>query len=131
VLSIVWVEQSILLTGDIGKQVEWQLFEQIKTPYTVLLAPHHGSRSSASHRFILATKPEHVVFSAGYKNSYGHPAGDIVDRYQAMTHAQIWDTGRHGAITFQWRGSDLVSAYGERLRHRRYWYDSVYPDAVR
>lgn len=131
VLSISWADQSILLTGDIGKQVEWKLFEQIKGPVTVLLAPHHGSKSSSSHRFILATAPEHVVFSAGYNNSYGHPARAIVERYRAMTQAQIWDTGLHGAITFQWHGSELVSAYGERLHNRRYWYDLVYPDAGR
>ncbi|MET0379991.1 MAG: DNA internalization-related competence protein ComEC/Rec2, partial [Spongiibacteraceae bacterium] len=57
---------SVLLTGDIETTVEARLLGAKLAPATVLIAPHHGSRSSSSPTFVAAVQPRYVVFSAGY-----------------------------------------------------------------
>jgi len=59
VLLVEHAAGSILLTGDIEKLVEKQLIEQQmdKLNIDVLIAPHHGSKSSSTDAFIRATSP--------------------------------------------------------------------------
>lgn len=78
---------TVLLPGDISAAQE-QVFLQ-KNPLKevksvqLLLAPHHGSRTSSSWQFMKALNPYWVVFSAGYANAYRHPHPQVVARYQA------------------------------------------------
>jgi Predicted hydrolase (metallo-beta-lactamase superfamily) len=48
---------------------------------TVLIAPHHGSRTSSTPDFVAAVHPALTVFTVGYRNRHGHPRGDVVARY--------------------------------------------------
>ncbi|BFM07455.1 DNA internalization-related competence protein ComEC/Rec2 [Halioxenophilus aromaticivorans] len=123
VLLIEWGEHRVLLTGDISKAVEWQLVAQLAQPLTVLVAPHHGSKSSSSHRFIMAFKPQHVVFSTGYHNRYGHPNPRVLNRYRELTDATIWNTAKHGAIQFVWQSDGNFDAYGLRGERQRFWFE--------
>lgn len=104
VLLISWPGYSILLTGDITEEVEKQLIDSNtlrEDGVTLLVAPHHGSKSSSSREFIRYTSPQHVVFSSGYKHHYGHPHRDVVARYK-NSGAEIWSTAEHGAVSFSW-----------------------------
>jgi competence protein ComEC len=82
VVKVVANNQSILLTGDIGRQVEYWLAQQDDLRADVLQVPHHGSRSSSSFAFLRAVAPSHAFVSAGYRNSFGHPDAAIMARYQ-------------------------------------------------
>ena len=42
-------------------------------------------------------RPEIAVVSAGRRNPYGHPAGEVLAAYRAVG-AQVWRTDRDGAI---------------------------------
>ncbi|NVK43603.1 MAG: DNA internalization-related competence protein ComEC/Rec2 [Oceanospirillaceae bacterium] len=109
----------LLLTGDIGSGVERRLVDQGLSPVTWLLASHHGSGSSSSEAFVAATRPQTVLFSAGYLNPYGHPAPEVVARFSAAGAATL-STAKSGAI-------ELVAAPGEcrarvwRQVKKRYW----------
>jgi beta-lactamase superfamily II metal-dependent hydrolase len=46
---------------------------------------HHGSRRSTSQLFLDSLRPGAVVISVGDRNTYGHPAQEILDRIQAST----------------------------------------------
>jgi len=90
---------SVLLTGDIEAKTEHLLIDRYgqSLKSTVLIAPHHGSRTSSSAEFINSVQPELVLFPVGYMNRYHFPAVDIVDRYQQHNTA-ILSTAQQGAI---------------------------------
>lgn len=48
----------------------------------VLLAPHHGSKTSSSSAWVDAVRPDIVIYSAGYRHQFGHPHPDVVARYR-------------------------------------------------
>ena len=115
--------QRLLLTGDIRAGVEAQLVQQgAPVAAEVVLAPHHGSRSSSSPAFVAAVGARHVVFSAGYRNRYGHPAPEVTDRW-AGAGVRQWNTARDGAVIID-AGPDGLSIAGWRASAQRYWHRS-------
>ena len=137
VLRINYGNQSILLPGDIESSVEHQLlhsgvlldknrlmhqnFYERQYPITVLVAPHHGSKTSSSTEFVRLLAPEHVVFSAGHKHHFGHPAKPVLQRYQTVE-SKIWTTADHGAVVFTWNTSRELSVSNSRANYKRYWH---------
>lgn len=123
VLQINLADQTILLPGDIESMVEHELLKnpELQVPITVLVAAHHGSKSSSSARFIKAAKPNHVVFSAGYRHHFGHPARTVVERYTAQG-SDIWNTAEQGAVEFHWDEGGKMTVTTGRTEARRYWY---------
>lgn len=88
----------IVLPGDIEKSVEAQLVASGMLPdIDILLAPHHGSKTSSSRAFLEALTPEHVIVSAGFKNRYGHPHPMVMARYHDLN-IKVWQTNVQGAI---------------------------------
>jgi competence protein ComEC len=51
---------------------------------TVLVAPHHGSRTSSTKAFLQAVNPAQLVIQVGRRNRYGHPSPSVLARYEAM-----------------------------------------------
>lgn len=102
VLKITVGEKNILLTGDIEKQGEAWLVKHaaVELKTHILIAPHHGSKTSSTLPFVQKTQPEHVVFSAGYRNRYDFPRKDVVERY-TVRGAIAYNTALEGAISFQ------------------------------
>ncbi|WP_159268194.1 DNA internalization-related competence protein ComEC/Rec2 [Zhongshania aliphaticivorans] len=101
VLKITVGDESLLLVGDIEADIERRLVaSQQDLRATLLIAPHHGSNTSSSEEFISAVSPEHVIFSAGRNNQYGHPARVIVNRY-ARAGSQCWSTAYQGSMRFE------------------------------
>lgn len=112
---------TVLLTGDIEREAEQALLHNAAAlRATVLIAPHHGSRTSSSTAFIDAVQPDLVLFPAGYRNRFGFPKQDIIARYQQHG-ARILDTGRSGAIEVRINDAGFsVRAY--RRGSRRFWH---------
>lgn len=123
VLQITYKDQIILLPGDIESVVEHRLQHQIKLahPVTLLVAPHHGSKTSSSAGFVNALEPEHVVFSTGYKHHFGHPAEAVAQRYKYKG-TKLWNTAEQGAIEFNWNKRGFLSVTNERRESKRYWH---------
>lgn len=124
VLLVSYRDQVILLPGDIETAVEHKLREELSVlpaGVSVLVAPHHGSKTSSSSAFVSATKPRHVVFSAGYRHHFGHPNPKVVARYRAVR-AQLWNTAEQGAIQFDWDHQGSLHVSTARSDERRYWY---------
>ena len=116
VLIITWQGQSILLAGDIEKRAEQTIVESgVLEGYavSVLIAPHHGSTTSSTNAFVKVVKPEHVVFSSGFRHHFGHPHPDVVRRYK-LRGSELWSTGDQGAITFAWQSQGGLKVQGER-----------------
>jgi competence protein ComEC len=98
VLELRWRDVSIVLSGDIGRETE-QAIAGLFPPagIRVLKVPHHGSLTSSSTAFLDALVPRVAVFSVGRNNTFGHPAPDVLRRYQAIG-AQIFRTDQDGAV---------------------------------
>lgn len=123
VLLIRYLDQTILLPGDIESRVENHLLDDEKIPQhlTVLLAAHHGSRTSSSVRFVNFTRPQYVVYSAGYRSQHGHPHPHVRERFQALQTREL-NTAESGAIIFEWSVSGNLDVYEYRNEKRRYWF---------
>lgn len=107
VLLVSYQNFSMMLTGDIGQDVERELMERYAlSPVTVLKAAHHGSAQSSSREFLEKVRPAYVVFSYGEGNSYGHPAPQAVENCREIG-AEVYETARSGALRFWTDGKYL------------------------
>jgi len=119
---------SLLLAGDIEKDIESRLVDQYAETLKsdVLVAPHHGSKTSSSADFIAAVLPRHVIFTSGYLNRFKHPVPKVVERYQAAESA-IYRSDYHGALMIETdsraRESHKIEISSWRHVNKRYWHD--------
>jgi competence protein ComEC len=100
--------QDVFLSGDITAETE-RLFVQenpakVAKPdrFRIVLAPHHGSKTSSSSAWVSALAPDVVLFSAGYRHRYGHPHADIVERYE-VSGSQLFNTATSGALRLEFK----------------------------
>ncbi|MDK9557589.1 DNA internalization-related competence protein ComEC/Rec2 [Marinobacter sp. M216] len=77
--------------GDISAAVESRYLTHLNKaaraqPRTtrVLLAPHHGSKTSSSLAWVDTLSPDVVIYSAGYRHRFGHPHPTVTARYRAL-----------------------------------------------
>ncbi|MEO5787002.1 MAG: DNA internalization-related competence protein ComEC/Rec2 [Casimicrobiaceae bacterium] len=127
VLRIESASGSILLTGDIEARSEAALIARhAPLRADAIVVPHHGSRTSSTPAFVESTAPRVAIFTAGYRNRFGHPRADVIDRYRAGG-AVIARTDLQGAITVRFRHPGVPEVSAARDRQRRYWYDTPEP----
>jgi competence protein ComEC len=121
VLQISSEQGRILLTGDIEKTAEAKLVEVYGDQLSsgVMIAPHHGSKTSSSAVFLKQVNPEIILIPAGYNNRFGFPHKSVVRRYNEQG-IKWFETGREGAITLLLKGNG-VTITRSRLELGRYW----------
>ncbi len=111
-----------LLPGDIGHLIEQRLVreqsERLSAP--VLVVPHHGSRTSSSPAFIDAVSPGLALIGSGYRNRFGLPREDVLERYRERGIA-LADTAQGGALRLRIDASGAHGLQRERERRRRLW----------
>ena len=123
VLQISWGQIRILLPGDIESAVETQLLGSailLPAPIDLLVAPHHGSKTSSTSAFVQRLQPKQVVFSAGYQHQFGHPHSSVSERYINLG-SRVWNTAEQGAITFEWQPSGELTVSAARSETRYWW----------
>lgn len=123
VLRITAGDQQFLLTGDIERSVELELVRRYggTLDSDVLIAPHHGSLTSSSWSFVRAVRPQHVVYTVGYRNRFGHPKPAVMERYQRQK-SQGHRTDQQGAIVFRVKKGMLQPVIHFRDQRKRYWH---------
>jgi competence protein ComEC len=117
VVKVSYGEASFLFAGDIMAPAERELVELAgsrRLSSRVLIAPHHGSRSSSSAHFLQAVDPEVVVVSCSRNGRFSFPHPEILKRYKDMG-VSIFRTDLNGAVR--------LSADGQLIR-----IDSAIPD---
>jgi competence protein ComEC len=121
VLKIESKQGTVLLTSDIEASAENWLLETYgkNLKAKVLIAPHHGSKTSSTFEFIKAVQPDYILISAGYRNQFGHPHPDVLQRYEQIKEKWL-NTADKGAITLSTKeGSLQVQAM--RDTDSKYW----------
>ena len=121
-LLIEWGAVRILLPGDIERSSERRLLASgaLKGPLTVLLAPHHGSKSSSSAALVGELQPSYTLFSAGWNHHFGHPHGDVRARY-LHAGSQLLSTAELGAIVITWQTNQPLTVTHSRHSGSRWW----------
>ena len=113
--------RSVLLTGDIEREQELALVGRVGDGLRsdVLVVPHHGSKTSSSAALLDAVRPRIAVVQSGYRNRFGHPAPEVMQRY-AERGISVVQTPECGA----WRavGDGLGEGACQRDVARRYWH---------
>jgi competence protein ComEC len=99
---------SFLFPGDIMAAAEKELVGLAgrKLNSTVLIAPHHGSRSSSSTVFLGEVNPEVIVISSGRKSRFNLPHPIILKKYQHHGYS-IFRTDINGAVSLSTDGQQL------------------------
>jgi competence protein ComEC len=133
------VPASVLIAADIeaaqeADLVAWAQAAGESLRSTVLIAPHHGSQTSSTTPLLQAIEPAQVVIQVARRNRYGHPAPEVLARYDELglpwvgspdCGAYIWDSSEHEA-----RGQ-AAARVGARVgqcwrrTHPRYWSDDL------
>lgn len=124
VLHVQFGTQRLLLPGDIEQEAEHRLAATYRQALgsDVLVAPHHGSNTSSTYAFVKAVAPDYVVYTAGYRNSFGHPTPRTRARYTDLG-ARDYLTHATGMLSFTLTGhGPLAPPTRYRETRRRYWY---------
>jgi len=123
VLQVSAGDYRLLLPGDIEQKAEQQLVLQYgeKLKSHILIAPHHGSKTSSSESFIQNVSPELVLIPNGYRNRYRFPHKKVTEQYQK---SQImWlETQDSGAISILVTPEGVSEPIRWREKLRRYWH---------
>ncbi|GHE76889.1 recombination protein 2 [Thalassotalea profundi] len=129
-------QHSVLLPGDISQKIERRIVKQFSThdkvnttnesqkhqqlASTIIIAPHHGSKTSSSRPFLQAVSPQYAVFSAGFLNHWYMPAKTVVERYHKLN-ISTFNTAESGTVTFKISNKGIeVSQY--RLDEWPFWF---------
>ncbi len=120
VLQIQSQQGSVLLPGDIEAETESRLVETYgdKLKSDVLIAPHHGSQTSSTPAFLNAVKPKVILIPAGYRNQFGHPHDDVIQRYRDFQ-VKWRNSADKGAVQINLEDSRKVESWREKAG--KYW----------
>lgn len=111
-LLISYGNTSALLAGDLEQKME--RFVAAEAPRAdVLKVAHHGSNTSTTPELLAAVHPRVAVVSAGYRNSFGHPRREVLERLQAAS-VRTYRTDLLGVVTFLLDGQQVEVKLGAR-----------------
>lgn len=115
---------SLLLTGDIEKTTEKHLLATT-APHMLkadlIIAPHHGSKSSSSEAFVNTVHPSWVFYATGYRNRFHFPHAEVVSRYNKIG-TQSLDTAQDGEIILKIQSKNkTLSPIQTRKTDKHFW----------
>ena len=124
VLRVSTSAASILLTADVEARGESEMLARDPTALhaSVIVVPHHGSKTSSTPAFIDAVGARIAIASVGYRNRFHHPAEVIVARY-ASRGIEFHRTDQEGAIhiVLPAEATRAITVEGYARISRRYW----------
>jgi competence protein ComEC len=123
VLKVTSAHGSMLLSGDIERVSEHELLDRSREALAadMLVVPHHGSKTSSTEDFLAMIEPKAAVFTVGYRNRFGHPKPEVVQRYRDLG-SEIYRSDRDGAVLVRFTGMQGMDIQGWRHIMPRYWH---------
>ncbi|KKM77630.1 hypothetical protein LCGC14_1368110, partial [marine sediment metagenome] len=110
-----------IFPGDISASVEPRYLDATahkrsagQPQERIVIAPHHGSKTSSSEAWVSALSPDRVVYTAGYRHRYGHPHPNVTARYRRAG-VEAFNTACSGALVMTMINGSLKT---EEARHQ-------------
>lgn len=101
VLQLTYGQASILLTGDVGEEMETALLRSGRLSHAdILKVGHHGSNSSTRPQFLEAVSPRLAVISTRSSGLFPLPAARVLRRLRRRG-ITLLRTDRDGAVTIK------------------------------
>jgi competence protein ComEC len=102
VLKLSYKGQSLLFPGDLERPGEQAVVSNAGhlLRSDILLAPHHGSKSSCSEPFLQRVKPRICIVSSGSGNYFGFPHPATLKRLKGIG-CRIIRIDQEGAVHLQ------------------------------
>ena len=99
----------VLLSGDIESLAEHYLIKTYgkKLASTVMLVPHHASKTSSSAEYVNQIAPRYAIASYGFDNRYHFPHQEALHSYQ-IEHIPLYNTEDCGMIRVQLKQNHLM-----------------------
>jgi competence protein ComEC len=131
VLQVRTGSKALLLPGDIEATAEAAIVAAARRSLAsqILVAAHHGSRTSSTASFIEAVAPQIVVFSSGAGNRFGMPHAQVRQRFERHG-VRMLNTALDGAIGVQMSDTRL-SFWTYAQSRRRYWHARNVADSAK
>lgn len=112
VIRIKYGNVSFLMTGDMEKEQRETISPLPMS--TVLKASHHGSSNGTDGRMLRQVRPELIILSYGYCNSYGYPHKEVVQAIAKMG-IKRFDT-KDGTVKIRTDGKNLTYFKNREVR---------------
>lgn len=106
VLKLSYGGRSLLFPGDLERAGEEVVISRAGSLLRsdILLAPHHGSRSSCSKAFLQMVRPQTCIISSGHGNYFGFPHPETLKRLRDAG-SQVVRIDQVGAVQLSLRPS--------------------------
>jgi len=127
VLRVAAAGASMLLAADVEARAEGEMLSREREALrsTVLLVPHHGSKTSSTPAFLDAVGARIAVLSVGYLNRFRHPNGAVVARLRERA-IEIHRTDAEGELQVRLpAGPSAVEVRGYAAMDPRYWSERL------
>jgi len=119
----------VLIPGDIERGVENALLQsEYALKSDVLIAPHHGSKTSSTRAFVEEVNPSAVVFTMGYLNRFHHPHPSVIKRYEVVG-SKMYRSDQDGAVIIDFASESGIEITRWRQQAKRYWHHDYHGDA--
>lgn len=105
VLKVSYGATSVLMEGDAEALSEARMVDRDPSA-DLLKVAHHGSKTSATPRFLAAVHPQYAVISVGTGNPFGLPKVEVLHRLEGVS---MYRTDVNGAATFFLDGRRVVA----------------------
>ena len=121
VLKVSSKQGSFLLTGDIEAEAENGLIKKYaeKLKSDILIAPHHGSKTSSTLTFLKWVNPDIVLIPSGYRNRFSFPHKEVLQRYKVLNVSWM-NTANDGALIVKMHNNSVI-VNSLRLEQGKYW----------
>lgn len=121
-------DQSVMLVGDLSTSAEKRILKTIGSKShefhlktKLLLAGHHGSRSSTGVAWLEMLQPEYALISAGRFNRFGFPHKEVIRRLE-QRQIKWWNTACSGAISVDVSDKGVKLVNQSRISQSKWYY---------
>lgn len=105
VFKLMYINMSILFTGDIEKVAEDAIIKLYKNNQdilnsSILKLAHHGSKTSTIEEFLNLVNPKIAIANVGKNNNFGHPSEIVLERLKKRN-ILLYRTDLNGEINIE------------------------------